>query len=157
MDIETLYELGYKMKTTRKSRGLSLDDISLRIKIPTKTLYSLEEALQDGLPQPIYARGFILSYARALEMDMEEVSEQLEKIYPAGDLNNIKADMSHSSREHSAESANPHVKSRSPGIIIVVALIIILLGGFVLYEVLDLDWLNFLKPGDAEAGGRIIR
>jgi len=70
-----LRELGALLKAERERRGLSDNDVIDRIKIGRACLVAIEEGDKDGLPHPVYAKGFIKNYAKLLDLDHEEVGE----------------------------------------------------------------------------------
>lgn len=70
-----LRELGALLKAERERRGFSENDVIDRIKIGRAILIAIEEGDQDGLPHPVYAKGFIKNYAKFLDLDPEEVGE----------------------------------------------------------------------------------
>ena len=70
-----LQELGALLKTERERRGLSENDVIDRIKIGRACLVAIEEGNKDGLPHPVYAKGFVKNYAKLLELDAEEIGE----------------------------------------------------------------------------------
>lgn len=70
-----LRELGALLKAERERRGLSENDVIDRIKIGRACLVAIEEGNKDGLPHPVYAKGFVKNYAKWLELDAEEIGE----------------------------------------------------------------------------------
>lgn len=70
-----LRELGALLKAERERRGLSENDVIDRIKIGRACLVAIEEGDKDGLPHPVYAKGFVKNYAKWLELDAEEIGE----------------------------------------------------------------------------------
>jgi cytoskeleton protein RodZ len=70
-----LRELGALLKAERERRGLSENDVIDKIKIGRACLTAIEDGDQDGLPHPVYAKGFVKNYAKLLDLDPEEVGE----------------------------------------------------------------------------------
>jgi cytoskeleton protein RodZ len=60
---------GNKLREAREARSLSLDDVAHVTRIPRSSLSALEESRFDRLPAPVFVRGFIRSYARAVGLD----------------------------------------------------------------------------------------
>ncbi len=60
---------GNKLREAREARGLSLDDVAHVTRIPRSSLALLEEGRADKLPAPVFVRGFIRAYARAVGLD----------------------------------------------------------------------------------------
>lgn len=68
--------LGEQLKQARITLRLSINDVSDQIKIPVKYLKWLEEGDYDGLPAEVYVRGFIMKYARALNINSDALFSQ---------------------------------------------------------------------------------
>ncbi len=83
----SMQELGELFKSARQEAGLSLEDVYERTKISMFVLESLENGDGARLPHPVYAKGFIRSYARLLGLDHEKIiQEYLAAIGPVDDL-----------------------------------------------------------------------
>lgn len=65
-------EIGDRLRAARLEKGLTLKDIQLVLKIRQRYLEAIEAGRLEDLPGAVYARGFIRSYARYLDMDVEE-------------------------------------------------------------------------------------
>lgn len=78
-----LQELGAFLRQTREDKGLSLDEIASKIKLPARAIKSLEEGHIGDLPHPVYARGFMKSYAEILGIDRDEIMVHLVEAFPA--------------------------------------------------------------------------
>ena len=70
MDFE---ELGSILREAREKRGLSVEAVMEATKISKTNLVALENGDRSGLPHPVYAKGFVRSYARYLGLDAEEL------------------------------------------------------------------------------------
>jgi len=62
----------------RESRGLSLRDLSTSTRISYTVLEAIEKEDYARLPEPIYARSFIRTYANELEIDSEQILSSYE-------------------------------------------------------------------------------
>lgn len=81
-------ECGRLLKRTRERLGLSLDDVAADLRLSPFQIQALEEDDWERLPGITYARGYVRSYARLLDLDAEKLlegatTEEL-KIPPAG-------------------------------------------------------------------------
>jgi len=79
--------LGDEFRAAREARHLSLPDVSAQIHIRTVYLQSIESEDWAGLAAPVYARGFIRTYARFLALDGERAVAEYGKaleVSPAG-------------------------------------------------------------------------
>ncbi len=78
-----LRELGALLREERERQGLSVDEVSDKIKITRTCLAAIEEGNESSLPHPVYAKGFIKNYAKLLGLDKGEFLENLSQIYQA--------------------------------------------------------------------------
>lgn len=67
------------LKKARKDKGVSLSDAEIGTKVREKFLAALEEGNWKVLPQDVYVRGFILAYAKFLDLATDSVLGQYEK------------------------------------------------------------------------------
>lgn len=61
--------LGQPLRDARLAKGLSLADVERETHIARHYLEALEEENREALPAPVYARGFLRTYARYLALD----------------------------------------------------------------------------------------
>ncbi|HEU17967.1 MAG TPA: helix-turn-helix domain-containing protein [Deltaproteobacteria bacterium] len=61
------------LKAIRQRKGLSLKDISYQSRISVSVLEAIENREFHLLPEPVYTRGFIKTYAQTLEINDEEI------------------------------------------------------------------------------------
>ncbi|MHB8880304.1 MAG: helix-turn-helix domain-containing protein [Thermodesulfovibrionales bacterium] len=64
---------GSILKKRREELGLSVQEVSVLLKIRKEYLSAIEEDLFDKLPAPVYTMGYIRSYARHLNVDPTEI------------------------------------------------------------------------------------
>lgn len=69
--------VGERLRAAREEKGLSLEEVAARTRIPRRHLESLEQSDWERLPAPTYSIGFAKSYASAVDLDRSEVAEQL--------------------------------------------------------------------------------
>lgn len=74
-------ELGEWLRYARETRGLTLEDAERDTRISRRYLYALESGELDLIPAPVYARGFLRSYAQYLGLDPQEAMAR----YPRDD------------------------------------------------------------------------
>lgn len=65
-------ELGDWLAEAREARGLTLEDAERDTRISRRYLHALEAGDLDVIPAPVYARGFLRSYAQYLGLDPQE-------------------------------------------------------------------------------------
>ena len=66
---------GDDLKNLRESRGVSLEEVARRTRIGMEHLRAIELDLYNLLPARVYVSGFLKSYARALLLDADMVSQ----------------------------------------------------------------------------------
>lgn len=66
---------GALLRALREAKGLSLKDIAGRTRIGTPHLQNIEDEAFDRLPERVFLRGFLLSYARELKLDAARVAD----------------------------------------------------------------------------------
>lgn len=69
--------IGEALGDRRRSVGLTIDDLALKLKFMPRQLEALEAGRFDRLPGASFTRGIIRSYARALELDPEPLLARL--------------------------------------------------------------------------------
>lgn len=65
--------LGETLRSTRETKGISLQQAEDDIKIRKKYLQALEEEDYDVIPGRVYAKGFLRNYANYLGLDPDEI------------------------------------------------------------------------------------
>lgn len=67
---------GEQLKKARLAQGLSVADVSRRLKLPSLTIESLERSDVAGIATPVFVTGYLRAYARLLELPADDVLEQ---------------------------------------------------------------------------------
>lgn len=78
-----LRELGSWLQEIRQEKGISIEEISPKLKIRACILRAIEEGHLEKLPQPIYVRGLISRYADFLGENGRELAQK----FPVDDSN----------------------------------------------------------------------
>ncbi len=81
----TFEELGNILRIGREKQGLSIEDVANRLKISARVLRAVEAADMASLPHCVYVRGFVMSYARLLDLDTAELLSVEELYDPSED------------------------------------------------------------------------
>ncbi|MCL1916179.1 MAG: DUF4115 domain-containing protein [Desulfovibrionaceae bacterium] len=149
IQVDKLMELGALLKEKRCSLGLEREEIALKIKVSTKTLYALEEALVDSLPQPIFAKGLIRSYAQTLGIDPASIQDLIAASLSISTLDNINPALSASARE---QSITINQTSNTRVLAIFIPIMLLLLGGlgFGAYKLLGTEIKALLRGEETE-------
>ena len=74
--------LGARLAAAREARGVSLEDVARRTRIPLGGLRSLEADAYERLPPPIFARGYVRAYATEIGLDPETLIAQFDAERP---------------------------------------------------------------------------
>jgi cytoskeleton protein RodZ len=76
-DQEEDVSLGERLRRAREAKGMSLDDVANRTRIPIRHLQNIEREDWDALPAVTYAIGFTRNYANAVGLDGETLARAL--------------------------------------------------------------------------------
>lgn len=71
--------VGRQLSRARHSLGLSLKEAESITKIRSKNLQAIEEGHYDVIPETAYLRGYIIAYARLLDLEPEPLLEALDR------------------------------------------------------------------------------
>jgi cytoskeleton protein RodZ len=66
---------GQILREAREAKSISLQEISIHLKINTKTLKALEMGDKTQLPAKTFLRGFVQSYAQFLRLDLNQIMD----------------------------------------------------------------------------------
>jgi transcriptional regulator with XRE-family HTH domain len=69
--------IGEQLRRAREARGLSLDDVATRTRIPMRHLQNIEREDWEALPAATYAVGFTRNYANAVGLDGATLAREL--------------------------------------------------------------------------------
>src|ERR1700709_390158 len=69
--------IGVQLQRAREAKGLSLDDVASRTRIPIRHLQNIEREEWDALPAATYAVGFTRNYANAVGLDGATLAREL--------------------------------------------------------------------------------
>ena len=70
-DKESL-SFGYYLQSIRLERNISLETIAEETRIAMSNLMSIEKEDVESLPDPVFVKGFLRSYAQAIDADGDE-------------------------------------------------------------------------------------
>ncbi len=126
---------GQQLRAARERQELTLEHIASKTRIPLRHLQSIEAGDFGSLPARTYAVGFARSYAKAVALDQRAIVEQ------------VRAELGvegPSERYASADALEPGDPARVPsrGLVAfsIVAILLLLVGGFTFYR-------TFFAPG----------
>lgn len=121
-----LKEMGENFRRERERQGLTIEDVVQRTKISKTNIESLEAGDMEGLPHPVYAKGFVRNYAKLLKLDPEEFADAMGREFVVQD--NVAPEL------EGEEGVEPPVALESPGnglklLLLGLALLTIVAGG----------------------------
>jgi cytoskeleton protein RodZ len=123
---DEILTLGERLKRAREAKGMSLDDIASRTRIPIRHLQNIEREDWDALPAATYAVGFTRNYANAVGLDGAALARELR--------DRIGTPTHRAAAPVYYEAADPsRVPPRSLALIAVI-LAIVLIGGYLLWR-----------------------
>ena len=79
-DVSPPQGCGEALKAAREQAGLSLQEISQRLKMPAKVLQALEAGQWDQSGGAVFVRGQLRSYGRLLKVDVEPFLQQADAV-----------------------------------------------------------------------------
>lgn len=74
--------LGTKFKSARGKKKLSLEEVSQKTKIRLHIIQAFEDGNFAVLP-PVYAKSFLITYSKFLDIPFDEINEELEELFKA--------------------------------------------------------------------------
>jgi len=77
-----LNEIGTALREGRERKGLSIEAVEEKTKIAPAVITALEEGNRERFPHPVYAKGFVRSYALLLGLDAVELCAHFSREYP---------------------------------------------------------------------------
>lgn len=77
-----LNEIGTALREGRERKGLSVEEVEEKTKISPSVIVALEEGNKARFPHPVYAKGFVRSYAQLLGLDAAELCVHFSREYP---------------------------------------------------------------------------
>ncbi|EQC44834.1 DNA-binding helix-turn-helix protein [Bacteriovorax sp. Seq25_V] len=127
--------LGSFLKKAREKKSLSLDAISRHTKISSSNLDALEKDNRDALPNIAYVKGFVKSYCKIVDTDLDYCLELLEQLYgqeihrEEKIVPQIVAEATQATKNTPAIELSSDLKVKLLGMVAVVAI-----GGFIAYN-----------------------
>jgi cytoskeletal protein RodZ len=65
--------LGQTLRQLREAKGMSIEELSRATRVPVTSVERIEADRFDELPGEVFVRGFLKSYARAVDVPPEEI------------------------------------------------------------------------------------
>lgn len=68
---------GEQLREARELKGLTVEDVAARLRIPARYVRALEQGDAGVLPEPTFVRGYVKAYARELGLDADALVAEL--------------------------------------------------------------------------------
>lgn len=75
--------LGELLNQARIKKSMSIGEVAECLKLPARQIEAIESGSYDGMPEAVFIKGFLTSYARLLELDEKEFKQYLYQIFPS--------------------------------------------------------------------------
>ena len=80
-------EWGAQLVSAREQLDISIEQVSAELNLPTEYIEALETGDLDGLPSIVFARGYIRTYAKLLNLDDNQLVSDFEHLHGQGSVN----------------------------------------------------------------------
>nr|VFK59057.1 MAG: cytoskeleton protein RodZ [Candidatus Kentron sp. TC] len=70
---------GEQLREVRRARDLSIEDVSIHLRVSSATIRNLEEEDYHKLPGPVFVRGYLNAYARLLRIPPNRILSAFER------------------------------------------------------------------------------
>jgi cytoskeleton protein RodZ len=145
--VEPSRAIGEVLADRRRSLGLSIDDVAVKLKFMPRQLEALERGSFERLPGPAFVRGMIRSYARALGLDAAPLLARLAPV-STEPVDSLAAFVSKPVPiSHRSHGMNALYGTLS----VVIAIVIGAVAWEWMMQKLDEDRLTFVKPVESRA------
>lgn len=76
-DDATMPSVGFQLRAGRERLGMSIEDVVAKIKLAPRQIVALEADDFQALPETTFLRGFVRSYAKLLQMEVQPLLDAL--------------------------------------------------------------------------------
>ena len=142
-----LVRLGKLLQKHRQDKKLSLGDVSQQLKIGKQTLKSIEEADMNQLPSYVYLRGFVLSYARIVDLDEQEVLKEIKHLEPDSEETTL-SKLPHPEEEEIISVQSKFISAISAVIILFCLAAILVITNFIRSQKMEEEGLPSVEESD---------
>lgn len=136
--------VGEFFRQVRETKGLTLDEVAIKTRIHPEYLKALEESNFAKLPEQVFAKGFVRSYARSLGLDEEDAMQRFTAT--AGAFYN-----KHEERERMRQQQVEDERKRKANRKAVIAAAGVAVLGLVLLLTREQGTVSVLRPAESEA------
>ena len=130
----TFQEIGALLRQERERQNLEISEVVERTKISRGCIQAIEKGDSEGLPHPVYARGFIKNYALLLGLDGAQLAESFDRQYGLED-EGVVLDTQDSSADEVISQPEPDRHSALTVGLISLTIFILLGAGWLVYDI----------------------
>lgn len=142
--VEPKESVGEFFRQVRETKGLTLDEVAIKTRIHPEYLKALEESNFARLPEQVFAKGFVRSYARSLGLDEEDAMRRF--TISAGTFYN-----KHEERERLRQQHEEDERKRKANRKVVIAAAGVAVLGLVLLLTREQGPVSEMRPAEPEA------
>jgi cytoskeleton protein RodZ len=122
---------GQILRDAREKKGISIAEVSLATKINTRVITAMEDGNLTKLPPKTFLRGFVLSYATFLQLDLDSLMAKFQEEFGAAkpEIKPIEDTLSTAPSPRSLDPITPNSIAKIGaviGILILIGLIVLL-------------------------------
>ncbi len=112
--------IGEFFKQVRETKGLTVEEVALKTRIRADFVRAIEDGNYAKLPDQVFARGFVRSYARSLGLDEEDAIQRF--VQSAGSYYEKQGERERLKQKQEEEDRRKRSSRKAVGFAIVVAL-----------------------------------
>lgn len=135
--------VGDFFRQVRETKGLTLDEVAIKTRIHPEYLKALEESNFAKLPEQVFAKGFVRSYARSLGLDEDDAMRRF--TVSAGSFYN-----KHEERERLRQQQVEDERKRKANRKAVIAAAAVAVLGLVLLLTREQGTVSVMRPAESE-------
>ena len=145
--VETRESVGEFFRQVRETKGLTLDEVAIKTRIHPEYLKALEASNFAKLPEQVFAKGFVRSYARSLGLDEEDAMRRF--TVSAGAFYN-----KHEERERLRQQQVEDERKRKANRKAVIAAVAVAVLGLVLLLTREQGSVSVMRPAESAKTAR---
>lgn len=112
--------IGEFFKQVRETKGLTVEEVALKTRIRADFVRAIEDGNYAKLPDQVFARGFVRSYARSLGLDEDDAIQRF--VHSAGSFYEKQGERERLKQKQEEEDRRKRSSRKAVGFAIVVAL-----------------------------------
>ncbi|MDO8207819.1 MAG: DUF4115 domain-containing protein [Gallionella sp.] len=126
-DDATMPSVGFQLRAGRERLGMSIEDVVAKIKLAPRQIVALEADDFQALPETTFLRGFVRSYAKLLQMEVQPLLDAL----PGAQVAKVIVDMQMVEAPFPSEKT---VRRQNVNLLIAAFIVALLIAGFAAWQ-----------------------